>query len=185
MNKLQCELELCNFSIPHIEGEWLMEISNINAINEQFENNEQLSNADKFHMMQKLYEVCLKMEEPAVKARTFSNYAIALFYNGDVEKSHKLAIETIKIANAENLSDVRMRISNLLGNINSYSGRYAIALDYYHQSLRLSKQMEKTSSLGGLLNNIAILYSTMKMNERALYYYEEAQKFSKIGRAHV
>jgi len=157
----------------------LMEISNINAINDQFENNEQLSNADKFHMMQKLYEVCLTMEEPAVKARTFSNYAIALFYNGDVEKSHKLAIETIKIANAENLGDVRMRISNLLGNINSYSGRYAIALDYYHQSLRLSKQMDKTNSLGGLLNNIAILYSTMKMNERALYYYEEAQKFSK------
>ncbi len=156
-----------------------MEISSINAINDQFENNEQLSNADKLHMMQTLHDVCLTIDEIAVKARTFSNYAIALFYNGDVEKAHKLAIETIKIANAENLGDVRMRVSNLLGNINSYSGRYAIALDYYHQSLRLSKQMDKTSSLGGLLNNIAILYSTMKMKERALYYYEEAQKFSK------
>jgi diguanylate cyclase (GGDEF)-like protein len=156
-----------------------MEISMINAINDQFENNEQLSNADKFQMMQKLYDVCQSMDELAVKARTFSNFATALFYNGDVEKAHKLAIETIKIANAENLGDVRMRISNLLGNINSYSGRYAIALDYYHQSLRISKQIGKTNSLGGLLNNIAILYSTMKMNERALYYYEEAQSFSK------
>ncbi len=156
-----------------------MEISSINAINDQFENNEQLTNADKLHMMQKLYDVCLTIDEIAVKARTFSNYAIALFYSGDIEKAHKLAIETIKMANAENLGDIRMRISNLLGNINSYSGRYALALDYYHQSLRLSKQMDKTSSLGGLLNNIAILYSTMKMNERALYYYEEAQKFSK------
>ncbi len=156
-----------------------MEISKINAINDQFENNEQLSNNDKLHMMENLYGICLTIEEPSVKARTFSNYAIALFYNGELDKSHKLAIETIEIVNAENLVVTKIRVSNLLGNINSYLGRYAIALDYYLQSLRLSKQMDKSNSLGGLLNNIAIIYSMMKMKERTLYYYEEAQKFSK------
>ncbi len=161
-----------------------MELSAINAINDQFENNEQLSNTEKLNMMETLYNTCLTIDEPAVKARTFVNYAIALFFSGEIEKSHKLAVETIKIANSENLVVIRMRVTNLLGNINGYSGRYALALDYYHQSLRLSKQMEKFSSLSGLLNNIAIIYSTMKMNDRALHYYGEAQKFSKQEHNH-
>ena len=93
-----------------------MELSAINAINDQFENNEQLSNTEKLNMMETLYNTCLTIDEPAVKARTFVNYAIALFFSGEIEKSHKLAVETIKIANSENLVVIRMRVTNLLGN---------------------------------------------------------------------
>ena len=156
-----------------------MEISKINEINDQFENDEQLSQMEKYQLIESLYNTCKDHEEPAVRARIINNYAVALFYNGESEKSHKFAIEALKIANSENLIAIQMKVYNLLGNLNSFLGRYAIALDYYHQSLRLTNQLEKSGSLSSLLNNIAIIYSIVKMRERSLHYFKEAQKFSK------
>jgi len=156
-----------------------MEISKINEINNQYENDEHLSQTERFQLIESLFIATLDIEEPAVKARTISNYAGALFINGETEKCHKLAIEALKIANTENLLNIKFKTCNLLGNLNSFMGRYAIGLDYYHQALRISNQVKKSASLSGLLNNIAILYSAMKMRERALHYYKESQKYSK------
>lgn len=158
-----------------------MEITKINQMNDYIENSEQLSPTERLKIIEPLYAQCLTLEEKAVKTRTFYNYAIALMNNGEADKAHKIAIEAMKMANEKNLNDLKSRLNNLLGNINSYMGRYALALDYYQQALRLMNQLDKKKSKGSLFNNIAILYDTMKMGDRALYFFKQAQNEAELG----
>ena len=158
-----------------------MEITRINEMNDYIENSEQLSPTERLKIIEPLYHQCLSLEEKAVKTRTFYNYAVALMNNGETEKAHKIAIEAMKMANEKNLTDLKSRLNNLLGNINSYMGRYALALDYYQQALRLMNQLDKKKSKSGLFNNIAILYDTMKMEDRALFFFKEAQNAAQLN----
>lgn len=155
-----------------------MNISEINNINDQIENDEAISMSTKKILIDKAIAYSLESGEPTVLARSLVNQATYLLSNGEPALANDKAMEAMKIAEDLQLLNIKRRLCNLFGNINSFYGRYIIALNYYHQSLRLAKQLDMEASTSSVLNNIAILYSTIKMNARAIEYYVEAQRAS-------
>lgn len=158
----------------------MINISEINSINDQLENDEAITLSTKKLLIEQVIELSQNADEPAVLARSLVNQAIYLLSNGEPSLANEKAIEAMQIAEELQLLNIKRRLCNLLGNINSFYGRYNIALNYYHQSLRLAKQLDMEASTSGILNNIAILYGTIKMNTRAIEYYIEAQRASEI-----
>ncbi len=156
----------------------MINISEINSINDQLENDEAITLSTKKLLIEQVIELSQNADEPAVLARSLVNQAIYLLSNGEPSLANEKAIEAMQIAEELQLLNIKRRLCNLLGNINSFYGRYNIALNYYHQSLRLAKQLDMEASTSGILNNIAILYGTIKMNTRAIEYYIEAQRAS-------
>ncbi|MDN5351561.1 MAG: hypothetical protein PWQ12_480 [Clostridiales bacterium] len=155
-----------------------MEITEINLINDQVENQEGLSGSEKLTMMQALYDRIEAIKEPAVLARILYNYGAALYYNGNTERAYQMALDAYKMADEHDLDDIKMKVCNLLGSINSGMSRHALGLDYYHQALQLAIARGNTALKGSLINNIAILYSLMKMYDRARAYFLESQELS-------
>lgn len=153
-----------------------MKISEINNINDQIENDEAITLVTKKKLIDEAITLSQALDEPAVLARSLVNLATYLLSTGEPSSANEKALEAMKIAEELQLHNIKRRLCNLLGNINSYYGRYNIALNYYHQSLRLSQQLEIEAAKSVILNNIAILYGTIKMNDRAVEYYLEAQK---------
>lgn len=156
-----------------------MEISLINQLNDQFENDETLTSIERKKLIDDIYRYSSETNEPNTIARSLVNLANFQLSNGEVELALQNANNAFELSKKHHLDNVQRRVCNLLGNIQSYYGRYGVALDYYHQSLRIAQHLDMKGSIAAILNNIATLYEVFNMGEQAVKYYISAQKAAK------
>ncbi len=143
-------------------------------INHLIEFDQSVNHKRKLSEVRLLEDEIDSLNEP-LKARTLANLANELFFSGDLERARQKAVEALKLAKKLQNPDIDVRLFNIMGNIHSQFGNFAIALDYYHQSLEALDRREKKKGFQSILiNNIAIIYNSMGMVEKALHYYSEA-----------
>ncbi len=156
-----------------------MEISVINQLNDRYENDETITSLERKRLIEDIYKYSSDSNEPNTIARSLVNLSNFQLNNGEVELALKNANHAFELSKKHHLDNVQRRVCNLLGNIQSYYGRYGIALDYYHQSLRIAQHLDMKGSIAAILNNIATLYEAFNMGEQAVKYYISAQTVAK------
>lgn len=150
-------------------------IEKCNQINDQVENDDHISHREKLEKLETLLEMLEPIDDDYSKARTKINYAYELLLIGDISKAHDLGLKAMHLSRGFEDVSLDLKIFNILGRVHSQVGRYALALDYYHQALRLTDDVnQKLNYKSIIFNNIAIIYSDMGMKEKAIDYYKEA-----------
>lgn len=150
-------------------------IAKCNQINDQVENDDHITHREKLEKLEALLELLEPIDDDYSKARTKINYAYELLLIGDISKAHDLGLKAMNLSRGFEDVSLDLKIFNILGRVHSQFGRYALALDYYHQALRLTDDInQKLNYKSIIFNNIAIIYSDMGMREKAIDYYKEA-----------
>lgn len=146
-----------------------------NRINDEAENDDQMTHKIKLNSLRKLLKDLDQITDNYLKARTLANYALELFFVGDINTAHDIAIKAMNLSRNLDDKDLELKIIKILGNVHKQSGRLALALDYYHQGLRLTEHKDqKVNYKSTLINNIATVYDSMGMKDKAIQYYKEA-----------
>ncbi len=146
-----------------------------NQINNEVENDDQISHKVKLNSLKTLLKDLDQITDNYLKARTLANYALELFFVGDISTAHEIAIKAMNLSRNLDDKDLDLKIIKILGNVHKQSGRLALALDYYHQGLRLTEHKDqKVNYKSTLINNIATVYDSMGMKDKAVQYYKEA-----------
>ncbi|WP_175438330.1 GGDEF domain-containing protein [Fusibacter sp. 3D3] len=146
-----------------------------NRINNEVENEDRITHKVKLNSLSCLLQDLDQITDDYLKARTLANYALELLFAGNINLAHDTAIKAINLAHNLEDQDLNLKIINILGNVHNQLGRFALALDYYHQGLRLTEHKDqKINYRSTLINNIATVYNSMGMKDKAIYYYKEA-----------
>ncbi|MBF4692752.1 sensor domain-containing diguanylate cyclase [Fusibacter ferrireducens] len=146
-----------------------------NRINDEAENGDQITHRVKLNSLKSLLKTLDQISDDALKARTLANYARELLFVGEVASAHDAALKALDLARNLEDKDLNLKAINTLGNVHNQAGRFALALDYYHQGLRLTEYKDqKVNYKSTLINNIATVYNSMGMKEKAINYYYEA-----------
>jgi tetratricopeptide (TPR) repeat protein len=116
------------------------------------------------------------------KSLALLHMARAHFYLGEHETADSLAFSAYQCFLA--LEDTANIIfsANTLANALRIQGLLADAMLYFNQALELSLQTGDTLGCANASNNVAILYRSLMLHERALENYEKAKKaYEKLG----
>lgn len=90
---------------------------------------------------------------------------------GELDSSKLLSIEMLPIATSNHYKDELILILKALALIYSHEANYDKALNYYFQSLDISKN---DKNVWVILNNIGIVYYKLQDYDKALNYYQQA-----------
>ncbi len=154
-------------------------IEQINAINDSVEKDERIPQLEKLERLEKIFPSLELLSNDELTVRSKNNYAVILYNMGEANKAKEIALDVYKLARNKNLYELHMRSCNFLGNISSGEGHYALAIDYYHQALKIVQEhLENLNIRSNIINNIGTIYANLKMYKLAVDYYEEALELS-------
>lgn len=152
---------------------------NLEALNDLLEGDHQLSHAVKLEAIEQRLGEIKVLENKSLYARTMLNYAKELYSVGRNENAREIALDIYQVTFNNALHEQHMLCCNVLGNLSARVGFYALALDYYHQSLNIMDHHPiRKNYRSTLINNIASLYASLKLYDSAIKYYAEALKLA-------
>ena len=104
----------------------------------------------------------------------------ALFFLSHYDQAIKVAIDTQNISLKNNLKEQQAKASKLLGIIYYYQGELERALTAYEESLSFYQEFSNDNAIfaikrANLLNNIALVYTSLNDASEALRYYQLAE----------
>ncbi|MBS7525718.1 diguanylate cyclase [Fusibacter paucivorans] len=147
----------------------------LEKLNDLMEANQQISHAEKIEAVENRINTIRELDDVYLKVRTLINYGKELYAVGKNEAAREIASEMYQVSSKESFDELHMLCCNLLGNISARKGFYAMALDYYHQSLQvIETHALRTHYRSMLINNIASLYASLKLYDSAVKYYLDA-----------
>ncbi|MDK2865799.1 MAG: hypothetical protein PWP38_114 [Clostridiales bacterium] len=144
-------------------------------LNDLMEADQQISHIGKIEAVENRLNAIRELDDVYLKVRTLINYGKELYAVGKNEAAREIASEMYQVTSQGSFNELHMLCCNLLGNISARKGFYAMALDYYHQSLHMIETHTlRTHYRSMLINNIASLYASLKLYDSAVKYYLDA-----------
>jgi len=147
----------------------------IQTLNMQIESDFSMSHVSKVALIEACLQDVQMLEDDTQKLRMLQNYAKELYAMGRNKDARKIALDVYHKTEKLHIDEIHMKICNVLGNLEAREGDYALALDYYHQSLNMIEvNGYRTQFLSKLISNMASIYAALNMFDYAVKYYHEA-----------
>ncbi len=112
-------------------------------------------------------------EKGIVRSRI--NKANALFGQGKYDEAIELDLSTLPLSKKLGLGPEQVSVYNLVGNAWNQRGNYWLAIDYYDKALEAMKTAKVPPHFPVVVsNNIAIIYNSLKLYDKAKEYAESS-----------
>jgi len=118
-------------------------------------------------------------KDQKVLAETYMNLALALFCQGQFDRSSEACL--LAIQNSQKAGDKKGEGEALaiLGSISFESGNYEMSFEYFNESLRIFKSIHDSYNIAILLIKLGDLYRLAGDRQTALNFYLESLKYPK------
>ena len=128
---------------------------------------------------QKALDLSRQIKYPKGEANALLDLALTIYYMGDYPRSMELCLKGLQISEKYNFIFLKAAVYDHMGNIYLDMKEYSKCIRYYHQSMKLCREINNNYLYDIGQSNLLISYLGLNQLDSALYYGHLAEEYER------
>ena len=128
---------------------------------------------------QKALDLSRQIKYPKGEANALLDLALAIYYMGDYPRSMELCLKGLQISEKYNFIFLKAAAYDHIGNIYLDMKEYSKCIRYYHQSMKLCREINNNYLYDIGQSNLLLSYLGLNQLDSALYYGRLAEEYER------